>query len=86
MSTIPKEKLANLVERSETIQAELNQGVNQAACVKLAKEFSDLSPLVDAIRELEAAEKEASDLKALVSDPAADKEMAAHGAVGARGA
>ena len=77
MSAIPKEKLAKLVERSEAIQAELNQGVNQASRVKLAREFSDLSPLVDAIRELEAAEKEASDLHALVSDPSADKEMTA---------
>src|SRR5512134_2960556 len=77
MRSIPKEKLAKLVERSETIQAELNQGVNQAARAKLAKEFSDLSPIVEAIRELEAAEKEVSDLKGILDDPAADKEMAA---------
>jgi peptide chain release factor 1 len=78
MRSIPKDKLAKLVERSETIQAELNQGVSQAVRVKLAKEFSDLSPIVDAIREMEAAEKEASDLEGLLADPAADKEMAAY--------
>jgi len=78
MRSIPKEKLAKLIERSETIQAELNQGVNQAARVKLAKEFSDLSPIVDAIREMEAAEKEAADLQGLLNDPSADKEMAAY--------
>jgi peptide chain release factor 1 len=77
MQTIPREKLARLIERSESIQAELNQGVNQAARIKLAKEFSDLSPIIGAIRELEAAEKEASDLEALIKDPSADKEMSA---------
>jgi peptide chain release factor 1 len=78
MRSIPKEKLARLVERSEAIQAELNQGVNQATRIKLAKEFADLSPIVDAIREMEAAETEATDLRAMLDDPAADKEMAAY--------
>jgi hypothetical protein len=36
MRNIPREKLAKLIERSETIQAELNEGVNQAARAKLA--------------------------------------------------
>jgi peptide chain release factor 1 len=78
MLTIPKEKLAKLVERSEAIQAELNQGVSQTARAKLAKEFSDLSPIVDAIREMEAAEKEVADLQGILNDPTADKEMAAY--------
>jgi peptide chain release factor 1 len=76
MSVIPKEKLARLVERFETIQAELNQGPAQATFVKLSKEFSDLQPLIAAVRELEAAEKEQSDLEALVNDPSQDKTMA----------
>jgi peptide chain release factor 1 len=76
MSVIPKEKLARLVERFETIQAELNQGPAQATFVKLSKEFSDLQPLITAVRELEAAERERSDLEALASDPSQDKAMA----------
>src|SRR3990172_8872770 len=78
MHSIPREKLAKLIERFEVIQAELNQGVNQAARAKLAKEFSDLSPVVAAIREFESALQEAADLKALINDPAADKELAAY--------
>jgi peptide chain release factor 1 len=77
MSAIPKEKLDKLVERWEAIQTELNQGVNQATYAKLTKEFSDLSPLVAAIRELGDASKEAHDLEALVADVSADKEMTA---------
>jgi peptide chain release factor 1 len=75
MSVIPKEKLARLIERYETIQAELNQGAPPATYAKLTKEFSDLQPLIAAVRELEAAEREQSDLEALVRDPGQDKAM-----------
>ncbi|MFA5951650.1 MAG: peptide chain release factor 1 [Hyphomicrobium sp.] len=76
MSSIPKEKLTRLVMRSEAIQAELNHGVAQAAYAKLTKEYSDLMPIVGAIRDLEAAEQEARDLEALIKGPGAEKEMA----------
>src|SRR5690606_34900951 len=55
--------------------AELNQGAPQATYVKLTKEFSDLQPLIAAVRELETAEKEQSDLEALVNDAGQDKAM-----------
>jgi peptide chain release factor 1 len=76
MSVIPKETLARLIERYETIQAELNQGAAQATYVKLTKEFSELTPLITAVRELEAAEIEQQDLEALLKDPSQDKDMA----------
>ncbi|HRN85000.1 MAG TPA: peptide chain release factor 1 [Hyphomicrobium sp.] len=76
MSVIPQEKLAKLVERYETIQAELNQGAPQATYVKLTKELSELTPLISAVRDLEAAETEKRDLEALVRDPGQDKDMA----------
>ena len=75
MSSIPKVKLDNLVTRWETIQTELNQGVGQAVYTKLTKEFAHLNPIVGAVNELRAAEKEAADLKALIDDPKADREM-----------
>ena len=76
MSVIPQEKLAKLVERYETIQAELNQGAPQATYVKLTKELAELTPLISAVRDLEAAETEKRDLEALLRDPAQDKDMA----------
>jgi peptide chain release factor 1 len=75
MSVIPKETLGRLIERYETIQAELNQGASQATYVKLTKEFSDLTPLITAVRELEAAENEQHDLEVLIRDPSQDKDM-----------
>ncbi len=75
MSVIPKEKLARLIERYETIQAELNQGAAQATYVKLTKEFAELTPLITQVRALETAEQEQRDLQALLNDPSQDKEM-----------
>ncbi|HYD14919.1 MAG TPA: peptide chain release factor 1 [Hyphomicrobium sp.] len=75
MSVIPKEKLARLIERYETIQAELNQGAAQATYVKLTKEFSELTPLIEAVRALEAAEQEQRDLEALIKDTSQDKDV-----------
>ncbi len=77
MTSFLSDKLDRLVERWESVQAELNQGVGQAVYAKLSKEFADLSPVVAAIRELQAAEREASDLQALIKDPSAGREMAA---------
>ena len=75
MATIPTEKLDRLVDRLETIQAELNSGVTQATFAKLSKEFADLSPVVDTVRALRKAETDYTDLMALASDPGADREM-----------
>jgi peptide chain release factor 1 len=73
--SLPREKLDRLVERFETIQAELNGGVAQANYVRLNKEFADLSPLVAAIRAYDALQAEATDLSAMADDPAG-REMA----------
>ena len=75
MSVIPKEKIGRLIERYETIQAELNQGAPQATYVRLTREFSELQPLIAAVRELEAAEHEQADLLAIINDPSQDKGM-----------
>jgi peptide chain release factor 1 len=77
MSVIPAEKLDKVIERWQTIQRELGQGVNQATYAKLSKEFSDLNPIVSAIQGLRKAEKEAADLSAILADPSADMEIAA---------
>ncbi len=69
--SLPKEKLEKLVERWETIQAELNQGVAQTVYARLTKEFADLGPIVTAIRAHAAMEAEITDLHAMLADPAA---------------
>ncbi len=75
MVGIPQDKLEKMVGRWNTIQAELNAGVNQATYAKLTKEFAQLNPLIGTIEALRAAERERADLKALIQDPSSDKEM-----------
>ena len=66
MSSLPEEKLAVLVERWTMIQEEMNANADQKAFVRLSKEFASLDPVVATIRELQGAEAEAEDLKALI--------------------
>ena len=73
--SLPREKLNRLVERYETIQAELNSGA-QSQFAKLTREFSELSPIVSAIRAYDSAMAESKDLTALAGDASADREMA----------
>ena len=77
MTAIPEEKLDKLIARWEAIQSELNQGVGQAVYAKLTKEFAGLNPIVGTIQEMRSARREAADLRALLDDPKADKEMSA---------
>ena len=75
MTAIPAEKLDKLIQRWNNIQAELNQGVDQASRVQLAREFADLNPVVEAVLEYRKAEVEWSELVALSNDASADKEL-----------
>ncbi|HVY42933.1 MAG TPA: peptide chain release factor 1 [Hyphomicrobiaceae bacterium] len=76
MTSIPRQKLDRLVERWEAVQAELNRGAEQAAFVRLSKEFAELDPVVTTINALRRAEKERQELDALLASSATDKEMA----------
>jgi peptide chain release factor 1 len=75
MTPVPNEKLDRLVERWETIQRQLAEGPDQEVFVKLSKEFSDLDPIVETIRNLRRIEEELCGLKSIVADPQADSEM-----------
>lgn len=70
------EKLANVVNRFEEVEALLGGG-NMSAdeMVKLNKEFSTLEPIVSAIKNYQAAENEFKDAEAMMNDPELDKEM-----------
>ncbi len=75
MSAIPEQKLEQLVERWETVQRELAAGPEQATYVRLAREFAELDPVVNAINALRAARKEFSELNEILADADADAEM-----------
>ena len=74
MSSVPTAKLDRLVSRWQTIQAELNSGVEQARFVELSKEFAELNPVVTTINGLRQIETEVADTRALAHGR--DAEMA----------
>ena len=77
MNALPEDKLEKLLERWESIQAELNLGSNPAIYAKLTKEFADIDPVVASIRSLKTRRQEIAELETMLRDPAADKEMVA---------
>lgn len=75
MARLPTEKIRELERRFGEVEARMAAGPDPEAYVKLASEYSDLQPLVDQIRALDAALAERSDLEAMLQDTANDKEM-----------
>jgi peptide chain release factor 1 len=73
------EKLDRVAKRYDEIASLLaSEGPKDAqSFAKLSKEYSDLSPVVEAIRELRSAERESTDLQQMIADPSADAEMKA---------
>ncbi|MEL6288265.1 MAG: peptide chain release factor 1 [Pseudomonadota bacterium] len=76
MPTLPEDKLDQMVDRWNAVQAELASGPDQDVFVRLSKEFADLDPVVSAIQVLRSAREEKADLETMLSDEANDPEMA----------
>lgn len=72
---IPAEKMARLVDRFEAIEAEMSSDLSPEGYVKLSKEYSELTPVVEAIRKMNAATAEIADLEEILADDDADAEM-----------
>ncbi len=77
MSSLPQEKLAEIVERWALVQQEMNANSDKTAFVRLSKEFASLDPIVATIKQLEAAAAEADDLRGVLDEAGNDAEMAA---------
>src|SRR5262245_64679641 len=75
MTAVPQEKLDRLVQRWEEIQAQLNHGVGAGTYAQLTKEFADLNPVVEIIRQLHKLEQERTDLAQLLQDPSAEADL-----------
>ncbi len=70
-----EEKLANVVRRHEEIEALLASGISPDELVKLNKELSVLSPVVEAIKNYQRQTADMEDAKAMMDDSSLDKEM-----------
>ena len=76
-SRLPLAKLDALVARHAEVEAMLAAGAEGEEYVRLGREFSDLSPVVDEVRALRAAAHDLKDTRELLADPATDPEMRA---------
>jgi peptide chain release factor 1 len=74
---IPENKLARLVDRFHSVEAELSSGAAGPTYVKLSKEHAELAPVVGVIDAYRAVMKQLSDADTLINDTSTDSEMRA---------
>ncbi len=70
-------KIDALIMRHRVIEAELSANPDRETFVKLSREFSELSPVVETANTYRAALSEVGDLESLLADGATDGEMKA---------
>ena len=75
--TLPQSKLDALVSRLGTVESDLSTGPDRDTYVKLSREFSELQPVVEAIKSYQGVANEIADLDAMLADAATDPEMRA---------
>jgi peptide chain release factor 1 len=75
LTVLPQQKMDALLARHAMVESELATGLAPDAYVKLSREFAELSPVVEAIKAYRDADKEISELAALIDDSATDADM-----------
>ena len=75
MTSLPMDRLDQLVKRSALLEAEMAAGGDSDNYVKLASEYAELQDMVAKVKEWQRATAEASDLEHLLNDAGADSEM-----------
>ena len=70
------EKLANVVSRHEELGALLlNPDLSSEDLIRLNKEFSALTPVVDAVNNYKKVSQDMADAKMMMEDGSLDKDM-----------
>ncbi|MBI2585859.1 MAG: peptide chain release factor 1 [Rhodospirillales bacterium] len=74
-----EKNLERVVARHHELAQQMASGDKRSATdyARMAKEYADLKPIVEAVSELRGVQKEMTDLKALIADKATDAEMKA---------
>src|SRR5262245_32298559 len=74
---LPEQKLDALIARHQAVEAELARQLAPETYVKLSREFAELDPVVDAVKNYRGVVSEIEGLEALIDDPATDPDMRA---------
>ena len=72
---LPQHRLDALLSRHAMVESELATNLSRDDYVKLSREFSELGPVIEAIKAYRAVTSEIDDLEALIADPTNDSEM-----------
>ena len=75
MSSIPLEKLDNILKRSEELEKSLSTELSSEEFVKFSKEYSEIEPLKNAIIDWKKFNAETEELNELINDGSSDNEM-----------
>lgn len=75
MSIISKQRLAQVIDRFEEVEARMGAVTDPTEIVKLSKEHASLGPVVDAARALQDLHQEIKDLDEMLADSETDAEM-----------
>jgi peptide chain release factor 1 len=73
--SLPQHRLDALLNRHAMVERELGSGLGTDEYVKLSREFSDLGPVIDAIKSYRAMGTEITELDAMMADASTDAEM-----------
>jgi len=73
---IPQDKLVALIDRHEELEARMAQGTLAAEqLTKFSREYSELTPVVEKVREYLGLATEQADLEGILADPDTEAEM-----------
>ncbi|MBN9049698.1 MAG: peptide chain release factor 1 [Rhizobiales bacterium] len=72
---LPQHKLDALLDRHAMVERELATQLPPDTFIKLSREFSELEPVIAAVKAYRAIDTEIADLAAMAADPATDPEM-----------
>src|SRR5437879_2494021 len=72
---LPEQKLDALMARHRAVEAELASQVTPETYVKLSREFAELGPIVETVKDYRAVMAELDGLEAMLKDSATDSEM-----------
>ena len=75
MIALPQHRLDALLARHSLVESELATNLSRDDYVKLSREFSELGPVIEAIKAYRAVTTEIADLDALAADATSDPEM-----------
>jgi peptide chain release factor 1 len=73
--SLPQHRLDALLSRHAMVERELGSGLGTEEYVKLSREFSELGPVIETIKNYRAVGAEIADLDAMIADASTDAEM-----------